>query len=183
MAHVSLVHGLLHSFSAGVVWDSVQTRDLHAFFLWLVIKRKLKTQDVLKQWDVSSTANLNLFRCPLCELHPDSREHLFFECRFSSQVCNMVRSLAGMEFLAPALDDIHIWLIPRAKSRSVNGVLPKLVFAASVYFIWQERNFRLFQKKKWSKEPVCEVISSTTRLKLLSICYKKSKNVEVLFEK
>ncbi|GKB49551.1 reverse transcriptase domain, reverse transcriptase zinc-binding domain protein [Tanacetum coccineum] len=143
-------NGLLHSFSVGVVWNSIRTREVevewakvvwfthcihrHAFFLWLVIKQKLKTQDVLRQWDVSATSNLNMFRC------------------LSS------------------------------KSRSVKGVLPKLVLATLVYFIWQERNFWLFQKKKWSKEQVCEVILSTIRLKLLSFHYKKFKNVEVLFE-
>ncbi|GJS00253.1 hypothetical protein Tco_0316761 [Tanacetum coccineum] len=78
---------------------------------------------------------------------------------FSSQVWNIVLSLAGMESLAPFLNDILIWLIPRAKSRS------------------------LFQKKKWSKEQVCEVILSTVRLKLLSFRYKKSNNVDVMFEK
>ncbi|GJX48026.1 hypothetical protein Tco_0273216 [Tanacetum coccineum] len=43
-----------------------------------------------------------------------------------------------------------------AKSRSVKGVLPKLVFAALVYFIRQEWNYRLFQKKKRSKEQLIE---------------------------
>lgn len=66
-------NGHFHSFSAGIVWDSIRTREIevvwanvvwfthciprHAFFLWLVIKRKLKTQDVLRQWDVSATTN------------------------------------------------------------------------------------------------------------------------------
>ncbi|GKA17244.1 zf-CCHC domain-containing protein [Tanacetum coccineum] len=50
----------------------------HWFHLWLV-KRKLKTQDVMRQWDVSSNANLNLLQCPLCGLQPDSHDHLFFE--------------------------------------------------------------------------------------------------------
>ncbi|GKD84984.1 reverse transcriptase domain, reverse transcriptase zinc-binding domain protein [Tanacetum coccineum] len=123
-------NGLLHSFSVGVVWNSIRTREVevewakvvwfthcihrHAFFLWLVIKQKLKTQDVLRQWDVSATSNLNMFRC------------------LSS------------------------------KSRSVKGVLPKLVLAALVYFIWQERNFRLFQKKKWSKEQTGDAFESCT---------------------
>lgn len=38
-------------------------------------------------------------------------------------------------------------MIHRAKKRSISGVLPKLVFAASTYFIWQERNLCIFQKK------------------------------------
>ncbi|GJU15486.1 putative reverse transcriptase domain, reverse transcriptase zinc-binding domain protein [Tanacetum coccineum] len=58
----------------------------HAILLWLVIKRKLKTQDTLRQWDVGSNTNLNLLHCPLCETQPDSHDHLFFDCRFSLQL-------------------------------------------------------------------------------------------------
>jgi hypothetical protein len=64
-------------FSLGAVWESIRPRgdvvdwfDLvwfshriprHTINLWLVVKRKLKTQDNLRQWDVSTDTNLNLF--------------------------------------------------------------------------------------------------------------------------
>ena len=54
----------------------------HAFHLCLVTKRKLKTQDVLRHWDVNDSTNLNLMWCPLCELQPDSHQHLFFNVLF-----------------------------------------------------------------------------------------------------
>ena len=88
-----------------------------------------------------------------------------------------------MHNITHVFDIIIAWLIPRAKLRSVRGVVPKLVVAASAYFIWQERNLRLFQKKKRSVLQVIEVITSTVRLKLLSFRYKKSKNVDLLLEK
>ncbi|GJU80585.1 putative RNA-directed DNA polymerase [Tanacetum coccineum] len=62
-----------------VVWFSHQILR-HAIHIWLVIHQKLKTQDKLRQWDVSSNTNLNLLRCPLCETQPDSHDHSSLQC-------------------------------------------------------------------------------------------------------
>ncbi|GJU56754.1 putative RNA-directed DNA polymerase [Tanacetum coccineum] len=125
-----------------VVWFSQQI-PRHVIHLWLVIKRKLKTQDTLRQWDVSSNTNLHPLRCPLCGTQPDSHDHLFFEC--------------GL-FLQLSL----------AKMRSARSVIAKLIFDASCYFIWQEQNDRLFMKKKRSQDQVIDIIKSNVRLKLLT---------------
>ncbi|GKD42757.1 hypothetical protein Tco_1267402 [Tanacetum coccineum] len=42
-----------------------------------------------------------------------------------------VKDLAGMAHLSHVFEDILNWLIPLSKSRSVKGVLPKLVLAAT----------------------------------------------------
>lgn len=80
-----------------------------------------------------------------------------------------------MQLVPPKLDDILGWLVPKANMKSVGVVVAKLVFAASTYFIWQERNLRLFEKKKRKKEQVIELILNTVRLKLLSFWYKKTR--------
>nr|GEU44258.1 hypothetical protein [Tanacetum cinerariifolium] len=68
-------------------WDGV----LRTFF------QKLKTQDRLRQWEVDPSIDLNLLRCPLCDLVPDSHDHLFYKCSFSSQARSKVRCLCGMD--------------------------------------------------------------------------------------
>ncbi|GJV04587.1 putative reverse transcriptase domain, reverse transcriptase zinc-binding domain protein [Tanacetum coccineum] len=89
--------GVLRSFSVACVWDTIQSRaDM----------QKLKTQDRLRQWDVGPSIDLNLLRCPLCDLVPDSHDHLFFECSFSSQVWSQVRALCGMDSVPPRLADV-----------------------------------------------------------------------------
>ncbi|GJS61792.1 reverse transcriptase domain, reverse transcriptase zinc-binding domain protein [Tanacetum coccineum] len=103
-------------FSVATVWDCIRPRGAkidwynlvwfshniprHSIHLWLVIQRKLKTQDKLRQWDVSSNTNLNLLQCPLCERQPDSHDHLFFECIFSLQVPNPIYSLMASDSYA-----------------------------------------------------------------------------------
>jgi hypothetical protein len=45
----------------------------------------------------------------------------------------------------------------------------KLTLSATVYFIWQERNFRLFQKRRRS---VDEVVKDIKEMVLLRIAWK-----------
>ncbi|GJY43297.1 reverse transcriptase domain, reverse transcriptase zinc-binding domain protein [Tanacetum coccineum] len=70
------VDGNLKPLSMSLVWDSIRPRKVlvpwvnivlfsqciprHAFHMWLVMLKNLKTHDVLRQWDVSSDTNLNL---------------------------------------------------------------------------------------------------------------------------
>ncbi|GJZ65796.1 hypothetical protein Tco_0622492 [Tanacetum coccineum] len=118
--------GNVKSFSASMVW-------------------RLKTQDKLNSWDVSRPL---ITSCPLCELQPDSHEHLFFKCSFSQQVWNHIKTYAGMDSLVLVFSHILASLIPIAKRRPAKSVIAKLVVAACAYFIWQERNWRLFKKNK-----------------------------------
>ncbi|GKE39719.1 hypothetical protein Tco_1463124 [Tanacetum coccineum] len=65
------------------------------------------------------------------------------------------------------------YLIPLAKRRACSSVIAKLVFSASVYYIWQERNARLFSNQKRTITQLSEVIKSAVHLKLLSCSFKK----------
>ncbi|GJV61287.1 putative RNA-directed DNA polymerase [Tanacetum coccineum] len=134
--------------------------------------KKLKTQDRLSSWDVNGSLAMS---CPLCESQPDSHEHLFFECSFSMQVWRHMRDLVGLSHVQPSLDMIVKFLIPMAKRRTSKSVASKLVIAASVYYIWHERNDRLFNNSKRSVDQVLKNIMSSIRLKLMSCRFKKSK--------
>nr|GEY95614.1 hypothetical protein [Tanacetum cinerariifolium] len=80
-----------------IVW-SRYTIPHHAIHLWLVIRRRLLTQDRMRQWDVGKDIELNLLCCPFCNTQPDSHEHLLFECSFSSQVWDKVLHMADIGF-------------------------------------------------------------------------------------
>nr|GEU49764.1 retrotransposon Gag domain, retroviral aspartyl protease [Tanacetum cinerariifolium] len=64
--------------------------------------------------------------------------------------------------------------------KSSRSVIAKLVMAVMAYFVWQERNVRLFKNSKRSVNQVIEVIFSSVRLKLLSCRLKKSKDADHL---
>ena len=183
------LEGTFRPFSVACAWDSLRMRsDLvewvnvtwfphciprHAIHLWLVIKHKLKTQDRLRESDVGPDVDLSLLRCPLCEVVPDSHPHLFFECQFSMQVWLQIRLLAGMDGVPPIMDDVLMAIIPTSKGRSVPSIISRLVLAATSYYIWLERNSRLFKRKKSTVDEVVQVIVHTIRLKLVTFKFKK----------
>ncbi|GJR59888.1 putative gag-pol polyprotein [Tanacetum coccineum] len=181
--------GVNHPFSVALAWDCIRTRannvdwfpvvwfshcvPRHSIHLWLVIRKKLKTQDRLKQWDVGPCVDLNLLRCPLCNLVQDSHDHIFFECSYSLQVWLKIRILCGMDSIDARMDDILAFLIPISKGRSVVSIIARVVVAATAYFLWKERNSRLFSKKILSIDNLVESICSTVRLKLVTFKFKK----------
>ncbi|GJZ56882.1 reverse transcriptase zinc-binding domain-containing protein [Tanacetum coccineum] len=150
--------GVSKEFSVNQVWYSIRPRNLkvdwynvvwfntciprHAFTLWLIIKRKLKTQDLIFSWDVSSALG-NV--CSPCEIQSDSHEHLFFECPFLHDSWNHMKTLTGITHSALDVYSIITYLLPVAKKRTTRSVISKLVIAASTYYIWQECNRRLFK--------------------------------------
>ncbi|GKC51496.1 putative RNA-directed DNA polymerase, eukaryota, reverse transcriptase zinc-binding domain protein [Tanacetum coccineum] len=156
--------GVVKHFSVREVWETIRPSQ----------NEVLKTQDRLRPWD-SRGGSLPTC-CPLCDGPPDSHDHLFFDCAYSSQVWNEVKSLAGLPNVVGSIVSIVNSLIPIAKRRTIRSVIAKLVVAATSYYIWQERNSRLFANKKRSHGQLTECIKSTVRLKLLSCMFKKSKD-------
>ena len=138
------------------------------------MKRRLRTQDLLRSYDLTNNDPLV---CPLCGRQPDSHDHLFFSCSYSMQVWSSLTRFAGFSSLPSSLDDITHTLIVSVKSRSVRSVVSKLLFAAASYFIWQERNNRIFKKMRRTEAQVEDIIKSTVRLKLLTCRFKKTANV------
>ncbi|GJQ95829.1 hypothetical protein Tco_0006968 [Tanacetum coccineum] len=181
--------GQVKVFSVSMVWATIRHRNTkidwyavvwfpfciprHAFNLWLVIKQKLKTQDKVASWEVSDSL---MTVCPLCEMVRDSHEHIFFECSFSKQVWDYMKSFAALPYSNEVFQQILLEVIPFSKRKSPKSVVAKLVLAASAYFIWQERIWRLYKKNKRTVQQVRECIYSTVRLKLLSCRFKKSKS-------
>ncbi|GJX26958.1 reverse transcriptase domain, reverse transcriptase zinc-binding domain protein [Tanacetum coccineum] len=179
--------GNVKPFSVRTVWDSIRQKHdtvpwyhvvwfangvpRFSFHMWLVVHGKLKTQDKLSQWEVNGDLTMS---CSLCENQPDSHEHIFFECMFSKQVWDIMKGLAGLSNVAGRYKEIVDYLIPFANSKSCRITVAKLVFSATAYYLWQERNTRLFTKEKRSVMQVVDVIKSAVRLKLLSCSFKKT---------
>lgn len=88
-------------YSVGMAWNSLRGRNLkvpllhvvwfthaiprHAFFVWLIMLEKLKTQDKVILWDKNQNSNSPSL-CIFCSKVEDSHKHLFFECDFS-KIC------------------------------------------------------------------------------------------------
>ncbi|GJR32031.1 hypothetical protein Tco_1108263 [Tanacetum coccineum] len=87
-----------------------------------------------------------------------------------------MKRFAGLLNSGSSLVSIMSHLLPIAKRKSSKSTIGKLVVAAVAYFIWQERNRRLFKKSKRSAKEVIGCIMASVRLKLLSCHFKKSRD-------
>nr|GEU30804.1 hypothetical protein [Tanacetum cinerariifolium] len=181
-------HGRVKNFSVSQVWSTIRYRSdkvnwysvvwflncipRHAFNLWLIIKQRLKTQDKVCSWDVSDAlANV----CSLCEMQPDSHEHLFFDCPYYQQVWSHLKCFAGLNTTRPTFSHILDTLVPFTGRKSSRSVIAKLVVAVVAYYVWQERNHRLFKSCKRNANQLIKCVKVSIRLKLLSCRFKKSK--------
>ncbi|GKC98845.1 hypothetical protein Tco_1169120 [Tanacetum coccineum] len=68
-------------------------------------------------------------------------------------------------------------------NKSIMSILRRLVIAASVYYIWQERNKRLFLSEQRSWECLVNIITNTIRLRLASFRVKKTKQTAIVADK
>ncbi|GJX80225.1 reverse transcriptase domain, reverse transcriptase zinc-binding domain protein [Tanacetum coccineum] len=185
-----------HPFSTHVVWDVLRPRgndvdwdDIvwfsicishHAFLVWLIMEKRLKTHDMLRQWDVGVSTNLNLFLCPFCKLEPDSHNYLFFECNFCAQVWSMVRAKANMDDIGPNWEDIVNWIMPMSSNRLAISIIARLVLGATTYFIWKERNLRIFKNQSRTISQVYDIILHNVRLKLRTLNFKNTWKVRLI---
>ncbi|XP_021971817.1 uncharacterized protein LOC110866983 [Helianthus annuus] len=158
-----------------MVWFP-QAIPRHSFLVWLLIHRKLKTQDIMSKWNSSGNANFSLLCCSLCTLGTDSHGHLFFECNYANQIWIGIRDKAGMGMVQNKWDDIFDYLVGIAHSKMAEHVIAKLVVNATAYFVWEERNRRLFTNKRRSKDKdqLIQVILTTVQMKLTTMKFKST---------
>ncbi|KAJ0533331.1 putative reverse transcriptase zinc-binding domain-containing protein [Helianthus annuus] len=186
-------------FSSWEVWNNIRQRESlvswvnmvwfkhciprHSFHLWLVIRNKLKTQDRLSVWEAGSATNLNLMCCPLCYHDRDSRDHLFFECSYALQVWNNVKTWTNMNSVNGSWAEILSWMNQNSNMQVPENIISRLVLSAASYFVWQERNNRLFSRSHRTEMVIAREIIRTVRLRLLSFKFKWHPSIRRLLEK
>ncbi|GKD43787.1 hypothetical protein Tco_1268432 [Tanacetum coccineum] len=88
--------------------------------------------------------------------------------------------LQCMETVSPIFHDIISYLQPMAHRRTTKSIIGRILMAAASYFIWVERNNRLFKNVRRSPEELHDIIMVTVRLKLLTFRFKNTTMVNEL---
>ncbi|XP_071704281.1 uncharacterized protein [Rutidosis leptorrhynchoides] len=107
--------------------------------------------------------------CSLCNQVPDSHSHLFFVCCYSDQVWSLVAKHIYFPIICNGWKDFTALLSPFVNRNIACIIVTKLLFGATVNFLWQERNSRFFKKGRRSAKYLYDAIYSTVRLKLMNI--------------
>lgn len=160
-----------------VVWFS-QCNLRYAFVLWMAIRGRLQTQDMLMKWN--NNQNMN---CPLCDLVNDSHNQLFFDCEFSKEIWDSLMDKLEERRMPFIWEDIIEYFSDRPCNNSIGSVMRRITLATTVYYIWKERNARLFRGEKHTKVVVLKNVVENIKLQMLSLKTKKSCNVEKMAKK
>ncbi|GJR26469.1 putative nucleotidyltransferase, ribonuclease H [Tanacetum coccineum] len=98
--------------------------------------------------------------------------------------------LKNLSIRNKALISKHLWHVAVDKDslwngNSINSIVRRLCLAASVYFIWQERNSRIFKDEKRKVEVLFKALCDTIKLRLYSLKVRASKaviNIEKIWD-
>ncbi|KAJ9535294.1 hypothetical protein OSB04_un001606 [Centaurea solstitialis] len=161
-----------------LVWFS-QGIPRHAFFLWLAIKERLRTMDRLVNWRIK-----DVNACVLCSEGLESHSHLFVDCVYSKEVWNCLEGVSGVYNLIQRMEGVpnkwHELIVELSRVKAGNSiwsVIHRLVFAAVVYFIWQERNNRLHSDACRPAVKLARQIFELIQMKLVGLKVKNGAHV------
>ncbi|GKA71324.1 reverse transcriptase domain, reverse transcriptase zinc-binding domain protein [Tanacetum coccineum] len=134
-----------------------------------IVQGRLSTQERIMKWYPEKQ-----LKCSLCGMNPDSLNHLFFECNYSTKVWKALMEKSNHYVMPNRWDDLLIAMTSMRHNKSIKSIMRRIVFAAYVYFIWNERNKRLFTNdKKNNNELIAEVVNHI-RLNLTSLAMKRT---------
>ncbi|GKG31532.1 hypothetical protein Tco_0426482, partial [Tanacetum coccineum] len=85
--------------------------------------------------------------CPYCKTRPDSHEHLFFQCKTVADIWTSVKRKARINTNAINWEEIIKDMSNYKSQKNVWNIIRKLCLGATVYYVWRERNGRLFKNE------------------------------------
>lgn len=124
------------------------------FNMLLQLQNRLNIVDRLKKWRLDVD-----LKCVLCQLHPESRDHIYTSCVFSHQVkFKLLRCIWCVQVPYNIWDQYVLGILSSVKEKTQTAQIFKLVYSAYVYVIWIERNQKIFEKKSKNYESITEEI-------------------------
>ncbi|XP_062100345.1 uncharacterized protein LOC133806236 [Humulus lupulus] len=135
----------------------------HRFIFWHAVNQHLLTRDLLYLRHVVVASVL----CPVCGLVEESHGHLFFECIFSKKVLQLVSNWLGGVTWPEKYKDWTAWITNR-KSGWLHHIVAATL-AASIYFIWLNRNSCYFGDSCFTIFKVDHLIRYSVKARVLNI--------------
>jgi hypothetical protein len=101
---------------------------------------------------------------------------LFFKCEYSNVVWQEVQNLLDRRFSSNWKNIIEEISEMTANS-NIWSILRRIVIGAVVYYVWQERNNRLFDKGSRTEDELVKNIVETVKMRMMSFHVKDSRTV------
>ncbi|XP_020240823.1 uncharacterized protein LOC109819494 [Asparagus officinalis] len=165
----SVYHAISHS-TADAPWSNTVWGGLHypkhSVILWLVILSRLLTKDRLCRMGI-----LNSNQCVLCASSTSQLEscrHLFFECLYTSDVWNKMMVWLDYTWRSCNWDHVIDRYTNNLRGFGFMKKLKRMILSATVYWIWKERNMRIFQQRSRSSDQLVREVKILILQKVLN---------------
>ncbi|KAJ6925333.1 hypothetical protein NC651_009871 [Populus alba x Populus x berolinensis] len=113
----------------------------HAFIFWIASMDRLYTMDRLLSFRITTTSS-----CILCGVQAETHDHLFFNCPFSSTVWRDLAAKTLYCWPNTSWQRLLQWAASIFKKpKDFTHILSRMVLSTAVYYIWYERNNRIFK--------------------------------------
>jgi hypothetical protein len=132
----------------------------HSFILWLASLGRLRTMDRLHGVVTTTT-------CILCGLHTETHDHLFFECSYTSLVWTSICRRANQHWPCKPWTQLLHWSATHYNQRNNSDhIIARLLLSATVYYLWYERNNRVFVNISQPHQTTVEAIYQQIRTRI-----------------
>lgn len=133
----------------------------HNFLTWLFTLNRCPTRDRILGWGLQTDPI-----CLLCNMVPESRDHLLFDCAVSWRIWRQMARRCGLQpsrLWNTSLLQMHSLSLGKLRNRLV-----LITWQASIYWIWSERNGRLHRRIFTSESSIISSIDRQIRNRIAS---------------
>ena len=123
-----------------------------AFILWLAMRDRLTTGERLLKWGYQGNV-----QCWFCHNQMETRDHLFFECSFSSRIWNFCMARCRVD-IPVVWDDIVQQGCSSWFHKSLKCLICRLVLSSTVYNLWLTRNELVHAGQPCTEEQILKKI-------------------------
>ncbi|XP_020252226.1 uncharacterized protein LOC109829562 [Asparagus officinalis] len=168
---ISSIYSILSHPSATVTWSNTVWGGLHypkhSLIMWLAVLSRLLTKDRLCRMKILDASQNWCVLCIGSVNRPESKKHLFFECQFSGFVWNEMMEWLGFTWRSCDWDHVMNWFCNNMRGLGFIKKMKRMVLSATIYWIWKERNSRIFQQKCRSPDQIVREVKLSVLMKVL----------------
>ncbi|XP_021979866.1 uncharacterized protein LOC110875988 [Helianthus annuus] len=157
--------GKTGDFKSAHVWNTIRSREHHALWANMVWFSQCIPRHAFHMWLAFRNKLKTQDRMAVWEA-----------------VWNKVKAMVHLTNVDITWSSILTWVEQHSRSKNVDHIVCKLVIAAASYYIWQERNNRLFTNNKRSVDQVTEKVKGSVRLRLMGFRFRVSSARERIFK-
>ncbi|KAF9599218.1 hypothetical protein IFM89_036344 [Coptis chinensis] len=126
--------------------------------------RQIETPNKLQQLKILRSSKYIIYN-----QYKESTHHCFFNCSHSKNVWYEILRFIGLHRFSLILKDDWEWIMDNASRKTEMAGVVKACLAATLYWLWRERNDRRFKQKRKNEATLCRGLKEEIRRLLQSI--------------